>query len=339
MSEHALRHAAILTPIDDVVCLRLSGDAFEVLDRVSTQALFMLDGQMKQSLFLDEAGRPIADVTIARDDDGFILFAEGMSAGALREHLAGAECEDLSESHAHLSVDGPFAWEVVAAVLGPEVIGVPYLSFYRARGVMCFRAGKTGEYGYDLLVPRDTLNTIDAELRERGAVLGLVDGSREVLARAAIENWFFDMTALAGWRGPALTPIELQLRWRLALQRDFVGAAALRAHTSTLRVTSFTAATMLAPNDPIRIGDERIGAVLAVAPSATRGDVTGWAVLDRSWAHAGIDRFVVDSATGTLPIKTRTPPLLANRSLFVDPHRHSARVPETYPALVPEVLR
>ncbi len=339
MSEHALRHAAIVTPIAHVVCLRLSGDAFEALDRVSTQALFMLDGQMKQSLFLDEAGRPIADVTIARDDDGFIVFAEGLSVGALRELLAGAECEDLGETYAHLSVDGPFAWEVVAAVLGPEVIGVPYLSFYRARGVMCFRAGKTGEYGYDLLVPRDALTTMDCELRERGAALGLVAGSREVLARAAIENWFFDIATLAAWRGPTLTPLELQLRWRLALQRDFVGAAALREHTPTTRVTSFTAPSMVGPNDAVSFDGERIGAVLVAAPSATRGDVTGWAVLDRAWAHAGIDAYVVDSATGPIAIKTRTPPLLANRSLFVDPHRHSARVPESFPALVPEVLR
>ena len=76
---------------------------------------------------------------------------------------------------------------------------------------------------------RGRLRRFTASSSRFGAAFDSALVSREALDVCALENWHFSMrtlreTALAS----PLTPIELQLQWRVVYARDFVGATALR---------------------------------------------------------------------------------------------------------------
>ena len=65
--------------------------------------------------------------------------------------------------------------------------------------------------------------------------------------------------------------------------------------------------------------------MLAAGFSSTRGDWVGWAVLDAPLAWPGIRKFHVDAGGSPVAIETCSPPVIDNRSLFVDQRKHSYR--------------
>jgi glycine cleavage system aminomethyltransferase T len=334
-----------------VACLHVSGGgAFEALSRVSSADLFLQDAQMRPSLLLREDGTPFADVYVCRSDESFYLLAEGAPAPLLAAHLRahaepGAEIEirDLGGTHDVLSLRGPYAWELLGECLGPDLVGLPYLSLYRAPfagagdGVLCFRAGKTGEYGYDLVVFRRDAATLRARLEERGRAFDLGAVSLDALDLCALENGFFNVRR-EGRAG--LDPIELQLQWRTSYGRDFAGAEALRARRKAgpaRRLTHAVATAPLCGGEVIELDGMPIGTLLQGVSSPLRGDWVALALLDLPYAHAGIARYVARGAGGAVPIRTVSPPLCDNRSLYVSPQRHAYRTrdrdafPPVYP--------
>jgi glycine cleavage system aminomethyltransferase T len=350
-----LREAVGLSALTHVVALRIQGEgAFAVLDRLSTAPLYLREGEMRQSLLVTENGHLFADAIIASDEEGYFLFAEGPSEEALLEHVdrygraaagtAEVIVSSLANSHELWGVNGPYAWELISALLGPSVLGMTYLTLLRPpdSDVICFRGGKTGEYGYDLLVPRGAAQSWRAEVRRHGERLDLGPVGLAALDQAALENWQFNIRALraGGSLARAVTPLELQLQWRIGYDRPFVGADALRARRAqklAVRLTSFTAKADVAAGQVVSWDGEPIGEVLACGWSHTRGEQVGAALITARCAYPGIEAFVAGTPAGPVALYTRTPPLLDNRSLYVDPHRHSyaARTTEVFPPLVP----
>jgi len=361
----ALREGVVWCDLPDVHTLRLGGEgAFACLDRMSTAPLYVREGEMRNSLFLADDGGVFADVTLAREGGGYTLFVEGPTRDELAAYLARAAAggsgtpeaaatsiEWLEASHALVCVTGPFAWELMSTLVGPAVIGMPYLSVMESRGVTCYRAGKTGEYGYDVLVPRDALPAWRAQLEDVGRNFDLQRANASVLEVAALENWHFNIRAVrarAARAASPLTPLELQLQWRVGSQRAFVGAAALRARKATpegyLRATAFVADVAgFSPGAAIHAGDRVVwngapsGEVLDAAWSPTREAWVGLALLPADRAHPWLTGFAaVAPAREPVPFRTVTPPLLDNRSLYVDPHRgsYAARGTLAFPPLV-----
>jgi aminomethyltransferase len=338
----AIRGSVAVTPLDDIAIARVSGaGAWEALDRVLTSELRLRDGQLLHTLALDEAGRPFADVLLACDDEAFVLIADGPGPAAfadyLRRHTAGARdvvIEDASEALALVSLDGPYAWELLSLLAGADVVGLPYLTFFRDPRALCYRAGRTGEYGYGLLVPRAQRQTLLDELLRRGETLDAAPGSLEAIDHCALENAYFNIRR-EGREGA--TPIELQLQWRVSYRKNFVGSEALarlRASGTASRLTTLIAASPMAAGDAVTLADRPAGKVVNAARSATRGDWVALAMIDARWAHPGIDGFAV--GTGGTSARSVTPPLVNNRSLHVSPQLHSyaSRGEFTFPPLV-----
>jgi glycine cleavage system aminomethyltransferase T len=336
----AVRTASAVTRMTHVHALRLQGPgALDLLDALTTSRLFVRENQMVQTLLLDAAGVPFADAFVCLEEDAWVVLAEGPTRESLLAHIARVRSErapaadvtivDLTQTHALWSIDGPYAWEVTTALLGPEVMGAPYLTFMLLREIVCFRAGKTGEYGYLLLVPNARAEATWQRLQEVGAPLGLVEVDLPTLDQCALENWHFTIRAV---RRVALGPDELQLQWRVDLDKDFEGAAALKQRPLTRRLTCFTAKAEVKAGDPVVFEGRAIGEVVEAGFSSTRGDWVGWAILEAGLAWPGIDRFVA----GPVAIRTASPPLLDNRSLFVDPRKHSfaSRADDVFPPLV-----
>jgi glycine cleavage system aminomethyltransferase T len=344
----AVRTSVGLGRRDHVAVVRVDGrDAFGLVDAMSPAPLYLREGQMRHTLLLDDDARPAADLYVCNDEDGFFLLADGLSGSALAERLearravklpdASVTVRPLVDSHELIGIDGPYAWELAAALLGPTVLGMPYLTLLRADDVVCFRAGKTGEFGYDFLLPRGS--SAGARLRELGAGFDALAVGREALDVCALENWHFNIRTVRDTPlARPLTPIELQLQWRVDYRRDFVGAEALRARRAAgaaVRATSFVSAAAVSAGDGVALDGQPCGEVLAAAPSPTLGGHVGIALLDARLAHPGLELDVA-TAAGPVTAATRTPPLVRNRSLFVDPHRHSyrTRAGESFPPLV-----
>jgi aminomethyltransferase len=340
---NAIRQSCALSRMDHAVYLRLSGpDAYEVADQIFPAILRLRDAQIMLTLLLRENGTTLADIQLGREDDNFLVVAEGLPADQLidvvRErmpHGAQAEIENISETHDVLSLNGPYAWEVMSALTGPEIVGMPYGTIFRIRGWTCFRAGKTGEYGYELMVPKEESASVVAEIQEIGAKFEMREAGLAALDRCALENWFFNIRREGS---VGLSPLELQLQWRISYQKDYVGAEALRSRRAAgikQRLACFAGTGPFKAGAELYYGGRAVGKIVNADFAALRGDWVVYGVVDARLSRPGIDGFTAGSVSGPR-LRTIIPPVLNNRSLYVNPQRHSFRTRSevTYPELL-----
>lgn len=325
----ALRESVAFSEKSHVAALRVEGrDAYEALDRLVAGELFAQSGRMRHTLLLRDDGTPLADVYVCARDDDFLLLAEGAPGEELRRHLAERVPETtavfhLLEDRAVLGLDGPFAWEAVAQVVGPDVMGLPYLTFFEPADVLCFRGGKTGEYGYDLLVPRAEVERWRERILEEGRAFDLERCTMEDLDQCALENWFFNPRR-EGRSGA--TPLELQLQWRVSRRKTFVGSGALEARRRAgirEQLVCVVGPGPFAAGDPVAFEERPIGRIVNAGRCELRGEWIGMALVEVALAHAGIPGLEAGGPGVSTPLRTVAPPVLSNRSLFVQPQRHS----------------
>jgi len=320
----AVRTAVGLHADPAAVVLEVTGpDALAAVERALPSDLYLRDGQCRQSLLLDVAGRPVADVLVARDDDRYLLTVAGATVA---EALARFDGEGRFEARALVvsvvSAHGPWAWELVGEAFDPGAAAVPYLNLFRADGLVGLRAGRTGEFGYELLAPRAEADAVMARLAAAGARFGAVAVSTEALRHCAFEGWFFEPSLAP--EGDDVTAVELQLLWRLSPTRPYAGREAIRARLrapTQRRLTFVVTDELAAVGDRVSLDGEDVGVVTRAARSLTRGDAVAHALLDARVAHGGIAGLRV-GAQG-LSARTVAPPLVNNRSLHVDPRRHA----------------
>lgn len=324
----AMRTSVAVTRRGELRCLWFRGDAaWETLDRLVAADLYVRDGQLRHALLLDGDARPFADCYVGRDDEDYFLLSDGPDAEAIAAHLAAHGAVDGTWSDATGSVgviglDGPYAWELLAAVAGAGSIGLPYLTFFHLDDWIVCRAGNTGEYGYLLLVPNAEHEAVLARLLEAGAAFDAVEGGREALDQCALENGFFNIHREG--RGD-VSPLELQLQWRVSPIKAFVGREALarrRASGPRRRLTTLVSAAPLGVGDDVQMGTASVGRVVNAGASPVREDWIALALVDVAWAHPGVP-FTVAGRDGAAAARAVSPPVLDNRSLYVSPQRHS----------------
>lgn len=303
--------------------LALRGDdARDALLHLLPSRLFLRDAQVKESLLLSSDGHPIADVLVCADDGDYLLIVEGLSPEATRAHVeahlpsgTSPVIEDMGETHEVLSLHGPWSWQLAAAVLGEDLVALPYLNFFRVEPGICVRAGKTGEYGYDLVVRREMADEVWASIQTISEALSGREVGAEALSLCRFENWFFDPAHVPD----GVTPLELQLSWRLDMGREWVGSAAIASREVTRRLTCMASKTEVAAGEVVRYSQSEIGRVVRAERSPIRDEWIVAALVDLAYAHGGIDAFVA----GDAPVRTTAPPLIDNRSLYIDPRRHT----------------
>ena len=328
VSYHAIRNSVAFAEEPELHCLQLIGSqAFDALDAVCPCDIFLQDGQMKHTLLLDDTGTPFADVYVCREGENAYLIGYGSRADEIASWIISHASDitdfsvvDLGESYDNLTIDGPYAWELCAEVFGPDMLGLPYLGMLVLNEMLAFRAGRTGEYGYHLLVPTDQKDSWIENLLATGAAFEMARADEPVRAQCVLENFFFDINKEGQYN---LTPLELQLQWRLSSQKTvYPGAEAIRTLRQsgwTRRLTCFTTPDLVNPDAEITCDDEMVGHVLAIGYSPARGDYVGKALLRQPYWHAGLDAFQVDGC----PLETISAPAINNLSLKVSPYRHS----------------
>ncbi len=299
-AEHrALRRGVGVSVLPHVSLRVVSGDdAYERVDQRVATPLSMRDGQIRQAVVVDAGGRVSSDLYAGNDDGDLVLYGEALPELGAREDV---RC---------LSINGPFAWELLAALEERDVIGFPYLSFYRPReGWWYFRAGKTGEFGYDLFVPSADADAFYERIMAAGRAFEAIPVGLAALRLAALENGFFTLEREGAF---GLTPGELQLSWRLSYKKQDWPEPARR-------ITYFFSEDRLTPQDPIRLEEERIGMVLVSDRSPLLDRFIGIALLDRRWAYSGIDAFTAEHQGERVRLITASSPFVHNLSTFLKP--------------------
>jgi aminomethyltransferase len=286
-------------------------------------------GRVLHTFLADADGHLAADCYVANNDEDFLVILEPIIPDDALDALlaaAGANAaglEDLTASHALLSLDGFKAWEVARKLFGADILGLPYLSIetcpFADESVRLFRAGKTSEFGYLLQAPAALAEPLfDALLREVTAVGGRCCGV-QIHDELRLEGRFFNIHA-EGLR--VRDPLVLGLQWMIDFEKpEFIGSEPIRQRrASGLRekvvgVAAPANHAALALGDSLVLEGQAVGRIVATCHSDVLGRPLGLAMLPVGLAYAGLT-FELGARGGPLLETISMPPIMP-RSLTV----------------------
>ena len=206
------------------------------LDRMVTNHIAGLaDGQAVYTAMCYENGGTVDDLIVYRESPTEYLAVVNAGNRArdfawLDEHRpANVELTDRSAATALIAVQGPRAAELLAAGADPQVGDLGYYHFRRARlfgaPALVARLGYTGEDGFEVMVDAVQAVATWEALFAHGSGLGLVPaglGARDTLRfEAGFCLYGHELTEDIG-------PLEAGIGFAVKLDKDFLGAGALR---------------------------------------------------------------------------------------------------------------
>lgn len=289
-------------------------------------------GRMLHTFLPDEDGNVVADCYVANNDQDFILICESILDTRevdriLDSHGAKeAGVENWNDQRVLLNLDGVDAWKVVRDVFGRDVLGLPYLSVevypFEGENVLLFRAGKTSEFGYQVMAP----NTVAEALFEKiHSVVKSVGGGLcgvEVHNDLRLEGRFFNIHK----EGLLVRdPLVLGLQWMI----DFDKAGGFRGQSSILSrrsagltrkivgVSATVGCDVMRPGVKILHNNAPVAEVVASCHSFVLDRTLGLAVFPAELAYSGLE-FTLAPATGGAPVvRTISMPPIMPKSLSV----------------------
>ncbi len=161
---NAIREAAAVIDVSPLYKYRITGpDAIRLADRVITRDATKLKvGQVFYTPWCDEHGKVLDDGTVQRVGEQELRWtAADPQFRWLTQNAAGldVQIEDVSESLAALSLQGPLSHAVLEAASGESFAA---LGYFRRRAskiagvdIDVSRTGYTGDLGYELWIPAD----------------------------------------------------------------------------------------------------------------------------------------------------------------------------------------
>ena len=302
VEEHrAARERAALFDVSHMGQLWLRGPgAGAAADALLTRAVSALgEGRVRYALLCNERGGTIDDLTAYRTGEHeWLLCVNASNTEADRDWIAAhlpadAQLEDRSEATGLLALQGPDSAALLAA-LGCDAAGA--LKRFRFAGlelaggrVLVSRTGYTGADGFELYCDAEHLRKLFDALLEVGASRGLRPaglGARDTLRlEAALPLHGHELDVDTG-------PLEAGLGRFVELERDFVGAEALRRQREagvarTLVGFEVEGRGVARAGFAVHVGGEAVGRVTSGAPSPTLGRPIGLAFVPPALAAEG----------------------------------------------------
>jgi len=239
---HVIRTAAALFDVSPLYKYRVEGrDAAKLLDLVVTRNVQKAAvGQVLYTPWCDHAGKVIDDGTVARlDESTFRMTSAEPNLRWLQENAAGldADISDVSDDIAALSLQGPAAGAILAA------LGAPALKYFRVAAaiidgiaVTVSRTGYTGDLGYEIWAEaRDAVRLWDAVM-DAGRPYGIMPAGMLALDMARLEAGLIliDVDYVPARKAliesQLSSPYEIDLGWTVNLEKArFNGRDALAA--------------------------------------------------------------------------------------------------------------
>jgi len=277
-------------------------------------------GRVLHTFLSDEAGMILADCYVANNDEEFIVLCESITDDAkVREIFtkdASAGVTDITDDHVVIGVDGFKAWSVIKDLFGADILGLPYLSIetygFDGTDVKLFRAGKTSEFGYQLLAPVSIAEKLFAALCD-GAKK--VDGgvcSVSIHSDLRLEGRFFN---IFGEGAKVKDPLVLGLQYMIDFDKEsFCGRDAILARRDAglkNKIIGISAEKGIDLETGMSIynGDKEVGKVQSVCFSYTLDATLGLALLDIDVAYSGLS-FNLKSAGGPVVNTISMPPII-----------------------------
>jgi aminomethyltransferase len=256
----------------------------EAVQRVISNGIERIKpGAIRYALLCNERGTILDDTLVYHDAPGetwhIVVNASNRESDLehVRRHIEpfDASVADVSDDQTMIALQGPRSVDALAPLTDVNLDEIGYYRFVwgDVRGVrsLISRTGYTGEDGFELFFPREPSREIWDALIESGREHGLEPiglGARDVLRTEAAMPLYgqdIDLTT---------NPLEADLGFGVKLERDFVGAEALRAvkergierkrvgiEVDTRRVPR--------PGCEILSGDRRVGTVTSGTHSPT----------------------------------------------------------------------
>lgn len=316
----ALRERAAVIDLGGHRLIEITGPAaVEFAQRVLARDVeYLTSDRCMMSLVLDEDGRVVDQVIAFGREDGILLESSCGAGARLLEHLRarndeGAEIADRSEDLAIVGLEGPYAWGVVGRLIDAELASLPFESVAETTwdGVdaVFARTGFTGEYGYQMIVPRESAAGLWSLSVEHARPAG-----QEALELAMLE---VRQPMPRHEATPGASVIEIGANWLVDITKEsFVGReAVLEAFESGAgrSTIGFTCAVGVpAPGTRLMAGDQVIGEVVHAVHSVGLNATLGLARVDRDLAAAGLEL-----SAGGVGVTTLTSPYIVPKSWSV----------------------
>lgn len=294
--EHAhVREAVGIFDQSSFAKYEVSGpDALKVLDQICANDVTKPVGRLTYTQLLNTRGGIEADLTVARfgEDRFYIVTGTGFRThdfGWIADHVpagANVDMSDVTEDWGTLSLMGPKARDVLAAVTDADVSNAAF-PFGHAREitiagstVRALRITYVGELGWELHVPIGAIGEVFDALMAAGQPFGVKPVGYRALESLRLEKgyraWGSDIT-------PNDTPLEAGLGFAVKLKRnaDFLGRSALQAVAGQplkKRLMGFTAGpdVVLLGRETILRNGEPVGYLTSGGYGYTLGKAIGY---------------------------------------------------------------
>ncbi len=323
-----IREAVGLTDFSFTLRYKVPEEGLDLFEQYAAGSVANLRfGRILHTMAVDRDGLLETDLFIANDDEELLLIGETLLSDeanrAVLDELgaAAAGATDISADTALFGVDGFKAWAVVKDLLGPDVLGLPYMSIetYDLDGVeiKLIRAGKTSEFGYLLMVPAGHAAAVFERIEAAGEPHGLGLVGLDTHMGLRLDGRFFNIYE-EGAR--VRDPLPLGLQWMMDLEGDeYRGRDALMARRKAglskkiIGVVSESGDHRLERDDIIKHGDETVATVVTARYSPVLERRIGLALFETAFAYAGLDFEGADGAR----ISTISLPPFTAKSLTV----------------------
>lgn len=299
-------------------------------------------GKASSSFLLNADGGVFAECYVVAGSNSYLLLVEGRShadvTAYLNEHVGefDAKVEDITTAYAMIELDGPFAWEVLKDLMGVKILGLRYLETIENQklgetAVHIIRAGKTGEFGYTLLVSAEQAVACWDLLMKTGERYQMLAVGTKTLDVCRLENRFPNMRLDCA---KVANPFEMNCRVMFDREKDdHLGRSAIEDLLESgpaKRIVGFVAnddsQDVLEIGDAIKLEDNTIGEVVNSGFSYMLGRTIGLALISNEFAYVGL-QFAASGSGNPRSIETVSAPFVYNKSLAIRPQEHSFHNP------------
>ncbi|MFI6392349.1 aminomethyltransferase family protein [Nonomuraea sp. NPDC050547] len=302
-----LRERAAILDLSAHLLIEVTGaEAIDFAQRVLARDVeYLTSERCMMSLVLDESGQVVDQVLAFGREDGILLESSAGAGARLLEHLRthndeGVEITERDDLTV-LGLEGPYAWGVVGRLIDGELAALPFESVvdttWNDSEIIFARTGFTGEYGYQMLVPKAAVGELWTQSLEHAQAAG-----QDALELAMLEvRQPIPRHEVTG----GANVIEIGANWLVDVTKDaFVGKdAVLEAFESGAgrRTVGFVGGEGVpTPGTRVYAGGEDVGEVVHAVHSVGLGTTLGLVRVDADLAAAGLEFTVAGSDVTTL---------------------------------------
>ena len=303
--------------------LRLTGsDRAAYLHRIISNDVEGLSvGEGNYATILTNRGKIIADMSVYVCEDSIDIETNAETTSILYQELDkyliadDVTIEDFTERTGAVGVHGPAAAELLRTVYGFDVGDLPeYHSFVDeidGRRIVCVRANETGEVGYNLYTPTESIESLWDTLLTKGRAFSAEPVGLSALNSLRIEA---GIPRYGAELGDSVFPGEAELEQAISFEKgcyigqEIVARMKYRGHPNRL-LRGFELATDIPPQSGDRLfdGDKEIGWMTSAIVSPTLGKTIGMGYIRVAFTDEG-SQVAVETQGGQVDATVRLLP-------------------------------